>query len=132
MNQARAVLVVDDDPDIRDIVALVLELHGVPCETASDGVQALAALHLRDDIGLVLLDLMMPRMSGLDVLVEMKRDPSLARIPVVVISGNYVTEPQVLGMGANDYLRKPLDVDVLVTTVRRFVSERVATTTAGG
>ena len=131
MNQRRAVLVVDDDPDTRDIVALVLDLHGVPCATASDGVQALAALHARNDLGLVLLDLMMPRMSGLEVLAEMKRDPSLARIPVVVISGNYVTEPQVLGMGANDYLVKPLDVDVLVTTVRRFVPERVATTTAG-
>lgn len=131
MNQRSGVLVVDDDPDIRDIVALVLELHGVRCVTASDGVEALAALHMHDDIGLVLLDLMMPRMSGLEVLAEMKHDPSLARIPVVVISGNYVTEPQVLGMGANAYLLKPLDVDVLVTTVRRFVPERVAATRAG-
>ena len=132
MNPRRCVLVVDDDPDIRDIVALVLELHGVPCETASDGVQALAALHVRDDVELVLLDLMMPRLSGLEVLAEMKRDPALARIPVVVISGNYVTEPQVLGMGANGYLVKPLDVDVLVTTVRQFVPERVTTTTTAG
>ena len=82
--------------------------------------EALAALRGSPDLGLVILDLMMPRMSGVDVLAEMRRDPALAAMPVVVISGNYI-EQAVLAMGAADYLVKPLDVDVLMRVVSRFV-----------
>jgi CheY-like chemotaxis protein len=117
----RTVLVVDDDPDILEIVTAILELHGVPTVTASDGVEALAVMRDSHGLGLVLLDLMMPRMNGVDVLAEMKRDPELSTIAVVLISGNYRTEQAVLGMGANEYLLKPLDVNVLMRAVSRFV-----------
>src|SRR5262249_2657251 len=113
MNDGRIVLVVDDDPDILEIVAAVLDLYGVPVRTAHDGIEALATLRGTPDLGLVLLDLMMPRMSGGEVLAEMKLDPTLAALPVVVISGNYHTEQAVLRMGADEYLLKPLEVDVL-------------------
>lgn len=117
----RTVLVVDDDPDILEIVTIVLGLYNVPAVTASDGIEALTALRGSTDLGLVLLDLMMPGMNGVDVLAEMKRDPALAAMPVVVISGNYHTEQAVLAMGADEYLLKPLDVDVLMRVVSRFV-----------
>lgn len=117
----RAVLVVDDDPDILEIVTVVLGLYDVPAVTAGDGIEALAALRRSADLGLVLLDLMMPRMNGVDVLAEMKRDPVLVAMPVIVISGNYHTEQAVLAMGAEEYLVKPLDVDVLMRVVSRFV-----------
>jgi len=115
------VLVVDDDPDILEIVTVVLGLYDVPAVTASDGIEALAALRRCRDLGLVLLDLMMPRMNGVDVLAAMKRDPSLATMPVIVISGNYHTEQAVLAMGADEYLVKPVDIDVLIGAVSRFV-----------
>jgi CheY-like chemotaxis protein len=121
MDERRTVLVVDDDPDLLEVVTVVLGLHEVPTITAGDGVDALAAMRSSDELGLVLLDLMMPRMSGVEVLAEMKRDPALATTPVVVISGNYQTEDAVLAMGANEYLVKPLDVDVLLRVVSRFV-----------
>jgi DNA-binding response OmpR family regulator len=117
----RAVLVVDDDPDILEIVTVVLGLYDVPAVTASDGIEALAAMRRSSELGLVLLDLMMPRMNGVDVLAEMKRDPALVTMPVIVISGNYHTERAVLAMGADEYLMKPLDVDVLLRVVSRFV-----------
>jgi len=117
----RAVLVVDDDPDILEIVTVVLDLYDVPAVTASDGIEALAAMRQYGDLGLVMLDLMMPRMNGVDVLAEMKRDPALVTMPVIVISGNYHTEQAVLAMGADEYLLKPLDVDVLLRVVSRFV-----------
>jgi DNA-binding response OmpR family regulator len=117
----RAVLVVDDDPDILEIVTVVLGLYDVPAVTASDGIEALAAMRRPGELGLVLLDLMMPRMNGVDVLAEMKRDPTLVTLPVIVISGNYHTEQAVLAMGADEYLAKPLDVDVLLRVVSRFV-----------
>lgn len=117
----RSVLVVDDDPDILEIVTVVLGLYDVPAVTASDGIEALDALRRSSELGLVLLDLMMPRMTGVDVLAEMKRDPALVAMPVIVISGNYHTEQAVLAMVADEYLLKPLDVDVLMRVVSRFV-----------
>lgn len=121
IDERRTVLVVDDDPDILEIVTIVLGLYDVPAVTASDGIEALAAMRGSTELGLVLLDLMMPQMSGVDVLAEMKRDPVLVTLPVVVISGNYDTEQAVLAMGADEYLLKPLDVDVLMRIVSRFV-----------
>lgn len=120
-DERRRVLVVDDDPDILEIVTVVLDLYDVPAVTASDGIEALAAMRGSSELGLVLLDLMMPRMNGVDVLAAMKRDPALATLPVVVISGNYHTEQAVLAMGADEYLLKPIDVDVLMHVVSRYV-----------
>ena len=124
------VLIVDDDPDIVEVIGDILALYGVRSVTAGDGVEALAAMRSHADLGLVLLDLMMPRMSGVDVLAEMKRDPALATLPAVVISGNYSTEQAVLGMGADEYLLKPLDLEVLMRAVGRFVALRARGTTA--
>jgi CheY-like chemotaxis protein len=121
MDGRGTVLVVDDDPDILEIVTVVLGLYEVPTVTANDGVDALEVMRSTDGLGLVLLDLMMPRMSGVEVLAEMKRDPALVDMPVVVVSGNYATEGAVLAMGANEYLVKPIDVDVLMRVVSRFV-----------
>jgi two-component system, cell cycle response regulator DivK len=120
-DERRTVLVVDDDPDILEIITVVLDLYDVPAVTASDGIEALAAMRGSGELGLVLLDLMMPRMSGVDVLAEMKRDPVLVTMPVIVISGNYHTERAVLAMGADEYLLKPVDVDSLMRVVSRFV-----------
>lgn len=120
-DERRTVLVVDDDPDILEIVTVVLDLYDVPAMTANDGIEALAAMRGSGELGLVLLDLMMPRMNGVDVLAAMKRDPTLAAMPVIVISGNYHTEHAVLAMGADQYLLKPIDVDVLIDAVSRFV-----------
>jgi CheY-like chemotaxis protein len=122
MNERRPmVLVVDDDPDILDIVGIVLELQGVPSTGASDGIAALTALRSSSEIGLVLLDLMMPRMSGHELLAEMKREPALAEVPVVVISGGYQTEQDVRRMGAEECLPKPVDATELMRVVARFV-----------
>ena len=128
----RTVLVVDDDPDILEIVTVLLGLYDVPAVTAADGIEALAAMRGSAELGLVLLDLMMPRMNGVDVLAAMKGDPALATLPVIVISGNYHTEQAVLAMGADEYLLKPHDVDVLMRIVSRFVPVAGLTPGPGG
>lgn len=122
MEHRNVVLVVDDDPDILDVVEVVLELQGVPSICASDGQAALAALRSSNEIGLVLLDLMMPGMSGSEVLAEIKREPGLSGVPVVLISGNYHTEQNVKTMGADEHLVKPVDVAELMGVVSRFVA----------
>ena len=115
------VLVVDDDPDILEIVTFFLRLHDVRVVTACDGVEALELLRKSDDVGLVLLDLMMPRMSGADVLREIRRDPALGATPIVVISGNRDCESTAAALGANGWLLKPVDIDDLKRVVGRYV-----------
>jgi CheY-like chemotaxis protein len=107
------VLVVDDDEAIRDVVAEVLREEGYDVVCAQNGVQALRELEGDGHTDLVLLDLMMPVMSGWEVLEEMQANDRLARIPVVVVSA--MSAP-----GVCEHLAKPIDLDRLLATVGRL------------
>jgi two-component system, OmpR family, response regulator CpxR len=109
------VLVVDDDEAIRDVVAEVLREEGYDVVCAQNGAQALHQLQGDGPTDLVLLDLMMPVMSGWEVLEEMQSDDRLSRIPVVVVSA--MSAP-----GASEHLAKPIDLDRLLDTVGRLTS----------
>ena len=117
----RAVLVVDDDPDISEIVTIILGLHAVPVVTARDGAEALALLHESHDFGLVLLDLMMPKMDGAAFLRQLKAAPEPARTPIIVMSGNRETATTATTLGADGYLLKPIELDDLTRVVAQFV-----------
>jgi CheY-like chemotaxis protein len=121
VSAADAVLVVDDDADIREVVGLVLESYGFFAKSAADGVEALARAKEAPHPALILLDLMMPNLSGADVLVALRADPETARIPVVVMSGDVSATSQASALGADACLAKPVDLDRLVSTVERFV-----------
>jgi two-component system, chemotaxis family, chemotaxis protein CheY len=117
------VLIVDDDRDIRDTFASILEEDGFSVRTASDGLDALEKLSLALP-HLILLDLMMPRMSGwgfraTQLRATQLRDPRLAAIPVVVITASAnlaTTAEQFPGVAL---LAKPVHLERLVTTVRQ-------------
>ena len=116
----RVVFVVDDDYDIREAVSDVLVSEGYSVLTAADGSEALETLRggLRPHV--MLLDLMMPRLSGVEVIDALRKDESLREIPVVVCSANR-------GYGADDLgvlhvLRKPVSVDELLDAVARAVN----------
>jgi len=119
----KPVMLVEDDPDIRAMISQLLELEGYRVVTSANGKEALAALHSEGDRpGLILLDLMMPVMNGWQFREEQARDPAIASIPVVVISGDGgcgVCEG--VEIEANGYLKKPIDLEVLLSTVQRFV-----------
>lgn len=107
------ILVIDDDPDIRDAVTEVLTFEGHEVFSAAEGEQGLVRCRLvRPD--LVLLDLMMPGMNGWDFLKALRRDELLAATPVVVVSAlGRVPELPVAG-----FLPKPFGLDALVALVR--------------
>src|SRR5690606_2328003 len=84
---AATVLVVDDDEDIRLILAQILSLQGYDAPTAANGLDALSQLYDGVEPCLILLDLMMPAMSGWEFRTKQLQDPKLAQIPVVVLSG---------------------------------------------
>jgi len=116
------VLVVDDDFDIREALSDVLASEGYSVVTAADGGEALDRLRagIRPDV--MLLDLMMPRVSGVEVIDALRKDESLRQIPVVVCSANRGYGPDDLGV--HDVLRKPVSVEELLDAVARAIRPR--------
>jgi CheY-like chemotaxis protein len=110
------VLVVDDDPGIRESVTEVLSAEGYRVLEAPDGEEALARLDGLEERCVVLLDLAMPRMNGLELLNELSRSGRSERFPVVVMSANAhpreLEFPQVVAL-----LRKPFELDELLRWV---------------
>lgn len=110
MAESAPILIVDDEPLNVDLLEQELELLGYATISAGDGQAALELLAL-EPVDLVLLDVMMPRLDGFQVLERMKADPQLRHIPVIMISALGQLESAVRGIerGAEDYLPKPFD-----------------------
>ena len=117
MPTKRTVLIVDDDPDMRDLERTMLLCSGYDVRLASNGSEALRELE-RSRPCMVLLDLMMPVMDGLTFLLERGRSPALADIPVVcVTAGGPEMLQHALRLGALECLEKPADFDRLCERV---------------
>jgi len=115
------ILVVDDDADIREVMALALESYGYRVFGASDGEQALRVMRNHPAVSLVLLDLMMPIMDGPGLMKSIKADPTLPRVSVVVLSGDSAARQTAAAIGADACLLKPVDLTCLLDTVQCFV-----------
>lgn len=114
----RAVLVVEDDRDIRDTLRELLELDGWPVVTARDGAEGLARMReVRP--GLVLLDLLMPGMSGAEVCRQRAVDPLLRAIPVALITADLDLHPELDPVQFVGRLEKPIRIRDLLALVRR-------------
>ncbi|MGH2795474.1 MAG: response regulator transcription factor [Actinomycetota bacterium] len=124
----KRVLVVDDDRVIQQLLEVNLELEGYQVAgTASDGKEAIKmAEDLKPD--LILLDIMMPKMDGLEVCRHLKSDPKLAKIPVVLLSARAqdMDIREGIEIGADAYLTKPFDpVELLDVVGRLLAGERI-------
>lgn len=114
------VLLVEDNEDVRTAIAMLLRVEGSGVVEASDGTEALDQLHKGPPPCLILLDLMMPKTDGWQFRKAQVHDPSLAKIPVVLLSGAGNLPHHADELGARGYLKKPVDVDQLVHAVWRF------------
>jgi CheY-like chemotaxis protein len=113
------ILVVEDDDDIRDSLKELLEEEGYRVDTAPNGEQALAKLRDQELPQLILLDLMMPVMDGWQFQKELRRIPSYASLPIIVISASkFSREP----LNAAAFIPKPLDAGVLLETIESFLT----------
>jgi CheY-like chemotaxis protein len=114
---SRFVLIVDDDPNLLEVTRFVIESEGMAVETARNGQEALAFLRTHSLPGLVLLDLMMPVMSGWEFLNEVAKDPLLKTIPVVALTAvEHAQAPGAVGM-----LHKPMDLGSLIRVVEHYL-----------
>jgi CheY-like chemotaxis protein len=120
-------LVIDDDPDILTLMAEALTFHGYKVSTASGGQEALDRVR-RERPDLVLLDLKMPGVDGYEVIRRLKSDGATRPIPVIVITASTVQKErdkvQVLGMGAAQYLTKPLSIEALIREIKKAIAEK--------
>ena len=114
------ILVVDDEAEIRSLLAAVLQNKGYEVVTAEDGAAALQAVP-RERPAVILMDLSMPRMNGMDALPEIKRLD--AEVPVIICTAHadLATAVRAMKLGAYDYLTKPFDVELLILTLERAV-----------
>jgi signal transduction histidine kinase/CheY-like chemotaxis protein len=116
--EASIVLVIDDDPNVQDLMRRLLSKEGFRVVTASAGEEGLKlAGELHPDV--ITLDVIMPSMDGWAILSALKADPKLADIPVIMLT---IMDSKNMGytLGASDYLTKPIDRDRLVTILKKF------------
>ena len=120
------ILVADDDVDLRDILRSVLEPAGFAVTEAPDGQQALHAIRTQPP-DLVILDYMMPGLSGPEVCREIKQDVLLQHIPIIMLTGKSETHDKVYGItaGADDYLVKPFEPQELLARVTMILRRTV-------
>jgi CheY-like chemotaxis protein len=110
--ESGSILIVDDEPEIRDALGLALELEGYRVISAANGRDALSVL--REQVpALVLLDLMMPVMDGAELLRVLRDDPRLRGVPVYLITAFSQISPEAAAR-AQGYLGKPVDLDRLL------------------
>jgi two-component system alkaline phosphatase synthesis response regulator PhoP/two-component system response regulator RpaA len=122
------ILVVDDEDIVAGSVERALRAHDFSVTVATSGVEGLnAARRHRPD--LVVLDVLMPGMDGMEVCRQIRADPILSDLPVLFLTARSKTEEKVLGLraGADDYLAKPFNVDEFILRIRAILRRRVST-----
>jgi CheY-like chemotaxis protein len=119
------VLIVEDDPDVREMLTALLVTAGFHAVGAEDGLEALHLLrtvrHRAPEVPcLILLDLMMPRLGGQEFRRVQLGDPTVASVPVAVMSGAADLEQRAQALGAVATVAKPIDCELLLEVVRRY------------
>jgi len=124
-NNRETILIIEDEPDIRDFVARLCQLEGYRVLQAEDGETGLR-LAEEERVDLVLLDLRLPKIDGWTVLKELKSNPELSSIPVVIFTASAAVSQRdrALDMGAVDYLVKPLSAATLKEIIAHILHRK--------
>lgn len=121
---AKKVLVVDDSMTVRQQVSAVLTQAGFEVVEAQDGVEGAEAVAAQSDIAMVICDVNMPRMNGLDMVEKVKGDAAHANLPIVMLTteGNPALIQQAKAAGAKGWILKPFKADQLLATVNKLTA----------
>ncbi|HVN79006.1 MAG TPA: response regulator, partial [Terriglobia bacterium] len=125
--QPPTLLIVEDDEKVREVFSMRLKVAGYNVMMAEDGKQALAMIE-DNHLDLILLDIEMPGMSGLEVLKHVRQQYSATALPIIMVSGSHSSDAIVkaLNLGACDFVPKPIDFPVALARIRTQVSRKRA------
>ncbi|MDI6803795.1 MAG: response regulator transcription factor [Bacteroidota bacterium] len=127
----KTILIVDDEKDIVDLLKYNLQKEGYKVETAFDGEKALELVERQPD--LILLDIMLPEYSGLEVVKEVKKNEKTTNIPVIFLTAKGSETDEIVGLelGADDYIVKPISIPKLLARIKLVLrrSEEIKTKT---
>lgn len=123
MSQTKTILIVDDDS--RNIFALsaLLKAKGYSCVSATSAAEAIQLISTSNNIGIVLLDMMMPDMDGYEAIPIIRAHEQATHLPIVAVTAQAMVgdKEKCLQAGADDYLSKPVDVDALLLLLNRYM-----------
>lgn len=118
----KKILIVDDDPELRDNLSEILKGVGYHAEEASSGKEAIDKA-ASGEFSIALLDVMMPKMSGIDALPEIKRVSPKTKIIMITAFATVENAVEAIKRGASDYITKPFKIEEILTTIRRVIEE---------
>ncbi len=128
MQKLANILIVDDDPDVREAVKIILETQPYELTFASNGEECLEQVK-KNTPDLIILDLLMPKKDGFEVIKELRGHPSYPRIPILVLTavkkeaaGRRYELETALRMDVDDYIEKPIQPDDLIDRVKRILT----------
>jgi CheY-like chemotaxis protein len=128
MQKSANILIVDDDPDVREAVKIILETQPYELIFASNGEECLEQVK-KNRPDLIILDLLMPKKDGFEVIKELREHPSYPRIPILVLTavkkeaaGRRYELETALRMDVDDYIEKPIQPDDLIDRVKRILT----------
>ncbi len=124
MEKVKTILVIDDDPNIRELLYVNLVAQGYAIETADDGKTGLTMIR-RKSLDLIILDVMMPETDGWEVCKAIKDDPITSHLKVMMLTAKGSDKDRMIGreiFGADEYMAKPFDIDKLLETVKRLLN----------
>ncbi len=113
------VLIIDDDPDVRTVMNVLMKKNGFAVDTAANREEALDKLE-RFDPSVVLLDVLLSGTDGRDLCQKIKADEKLQHIPVIMISAHPGAADNIASYGADDFLTKPVNTEVLLSKVHEL------------
>ena len=115
------ILLVEDAPDILELMRMFLESEGFGVATAENGADALRVLKEGEVLpSVIFLDMMMPKLDGFGFKLEQAKDARISNIPVVLMTAGNKVDETALKIGAQHYLKKPLDINELLSIVQRY------------
>ncbi len=119
---AKKILCVEDSPATQKFISFTLKYKGYDVVTANDGVEGMEKI-ANDTYDLIILDIMMPRMNGLEVLKEVKSNPEFSKTPVIMLTSEKGAEDRdyALTLGANTFLNKPFQPPELLSAVEKVL-----------
>lgn len=125
-NVSKNILIIDDDARNTFALSAVLKSRGYACVVRSDMRDALELVNKANDVGVILMDMMMPEMDGYEAIPLLKSNDSLRHIPVIAVTAQAMTgdREKCLAAGADDYISKPVNVDHLQQILNRYMNEK--------